>query len=163
MDIPLPLVPPPYKINDYITYITQFGTVKNGWIKYIKEYDAAKRPIINSDIVNRPRVFDRFYYFTQTRNATANQNPVNYKYVERLPDGIIIGQQWIIDNYVNENIPNYLREPIPEYPDEVAGNTGSTPSSRNKNIDGNTGGTSGGRRKRTRRHRSRRNQSRRSK
>lgn len=148
-DIQYPLVTHPYSIGDHISYITQFGDIKNGWIKDIKDYDAAKRRIVNSDSDNSPRVFERYYYFTQTRNSTTNPIRVHYRYVERLPDRIIIRQKWLIDNLVNENIPDYLRGPIPEYPDRVAGNTGGT------------GETSGGRRKRTRRHRSRRNRSRR--
>lgn len=166
-DIPLPLIPTPYRINDFISYITHSGDIKYGVITNILDYDAGGREI-NTSRFNSPRVFHRDYFFVPTRDPLRNPRAIKigYKYVERLPNKYIIHQKWLIDNLKNGDTLNAI---IPEFPDKVAkGNIGSTPyymefQERNNDGNGGTGGTSGGRRKRTRRHRSRRNRSKRSK
>lgn len=160
----LPIDPTPYRIGDHITYINHSGVIQNGWIRDIDDEDIA------DEYDNMIR--NRLYYFTPTQHSRAAPKAMNYIYVERLPNGRIIYQDRLIKMLTNSHelvegdplltiISPFVSRIVNTGP---RGDTGGTNYIENINsiVQGNTGGTSGGRRKhvsrtrRSRRHRSRR-------
>lgn len=150
----LPIDPTPYRIGEHITYINYSGDIQQGWIRDIDDED------ITDEYNNMIR--NRLYYFTPTQHSRAAPKAMNYVYVERLPNGRIIHQDRLIKMLTNSNelmegdplltiIPPYVSRIINTGP---LGNIGGTNYIENNNrTQGNTGGTSGGRRKRSHRNR----------